>query len=77
MIRQIVIPTTNTCTLQLPNNMLGKRIEITAVEIKDILMLDTVEDVTKNAYEKAIYFFKQNAVDTNNIKKWSREDLYQ
>ncbi len=78
MLHKIVVPTRNTYLLQLPDEMVGKKVEVIAFEVgeADISSLVERED-TKKTYDEAINFFKEHAIDFSKIEKWKREDLYE
>ncbi|MBX2932452.1 MAG: hypothetical protein KF781_10965 [Chitinophagaceae bacterium] len=74
MIRQIVVPTQNNYTLELPDEMVGKKVEVIAFEIETGI---TERIGRKRTFAEALVFFRQNAVDFSAINKWNREDLYE
>lgn len=63
LIREIIFPTENTYTLHLPEEMIGKQVEIIAFEIEKTHL----ESEKKNIDDiKAI--FKDNLIDLSNYK---------
>ncbi len=77
MIREIIVPTQNTYVLHLPDNLIGKNVEVIAFSNEDISGGEAATNMAgKRTAEQAIAFYLKNAVDFENIKKWNREDLY-
>ena len=77
MMREIIVPTENTYLLHLPDNLIGKNVEVIAFSNYDISNPEIlVGKTSKRTPEQAIGFYAKNAVNFNNIEKWSREDLY-
>lgn len=77
MIRQIVIPTGNTLLLHIPDNLIGKKLEVIAFSQEDIAAdKQSIVPPQKKSIEDALAFFKKNSVDFSGIKKWRRDDLY-
>ncbi len=74
MIRQIVVPTQNNYTLELPDEMIGKKVEVIAFELETGI---TEPIDRKRTFAEALVFFRQNAIDFSTINKWKREDLYE
>ena len=74
MYRQIVVPQNTQLLLQLPQEFVGKQVEVIA-----FTMNETTENspVKKRTWEEAKEFFKKHAVDFSKIEKWKREDLYE
>lgn len=64
-------------SLKLPDEMIGKEIEVIAFNLSDKYSASSNKEVNAKQYKDAIAFFKKNAVDFSKIKKWSREDLYE
>ena len=75
MFRQIVTPTNTQLTLQLPDEFVGKTVEVIAFTTDDAPSQTIAEG--KRTFEDAIIFFKKNAVDFSKLGKWTREDLYE
>jgi hypothetical protein len=78
MIRQIVVPTKNTVVLRIPDDLIGKKIEVIAFSSEDFASekgSSTLPD--KKTIEEALAFYRKNAVDFTKIEKWNREDLYE
>ena len=75
MLRKIFVPKENFYTLRLPDDFVGKTVEVIAFTTDDA----TAQKIPaiKKTYEDAIAFFKSHAVDFSKIGKWSREDLYE
>lgn len=70
MIRQIIFPTSNTYTLKLPDELVGKEVEVLAFEIRDENEATIRDDKHKslNKYVKASDIFKDCRVDLTNYK---------
>ena len=78
MIRQIIVPAANTYILHLPDDLVGKQVELIAFSTDEVPSEKSAFDVTKKrSIEDAITFFKNNSVDFSKIEKWKREDLYE
>ena len=78
MIRQIIIPTQNSYLLHLPDNLIGKKVEVIAFAPDDIVNEPPTEVTeTKRTIEQAVSFFRKNAVNFTTLEKWTREDLYE
>ena len=78
MIRQMIIPTQNTYLLHLPDEMIGKNVEVIAFSQEDISSPILTEDKTeKRTVKEAIAFYRKNSVDFGKLEKWNREDLYE
>ena len=78
MIRAIIVPTQNTYTLHIPDNFIGKNVEIIAFTTDDIQEeISTGRKSEKRTIEQAIAFYTKNSIDFNTIEKWNREDLYE
>ncbi len=77
MFRKIIVPRENTYLLKLPDEMVGKEIEIIAFKTnKNEMTAKNSESDIRTRYRNAIAYFKKHAVDFSSIKKWTREDLY-
>lgn len=78
MIRQIITPTQNTYVLHLPDDLIGKNVEVIAFSTEDIAEEKvTIDPEKKRTFAEAVNFYKQNAVDFSKLEKWNREDLYE
>jgi hypothetical protein len=78
MLRQIIVTTENTLLLHLPDELVGKKVEVIAFSTEDINVEKSLtETVGKRTMEEARAFYKKNAVDFSILKKWNREDLYE
>jgi hypothetical protein len=78
MIRQIIVPAANTYILHLPDDFVGKQVELIAFSTDEVPSEKSVFDVAKKrTIEDAITFFKNNSVDFSKVEKWKREDLYE
>ena len=78
MIREIIVPTQNTYLLHLPDNLVGKNVEVIAFSSDDISTESApINKADKRTVEQALAFYKKNAVDFSKIEKWNREDLYE
>ena len=77
MLREIIVPTGNTYLLKLPDDMIGKEVEVIAFNLTDRNATSFREESNELQYQEAIAFFKKNAVDFSKIKKWTREELYE
>lgn len=67
MIRQIIIPTSNTYTLELPDELLGRKVEVLAFEVDNELVI-TLPDNEAVKFSKASDIFKDCRVDLTNYK---------
>jgi hypothetical protein len=63
LIREIIFPTENTYTLHLPEEMIGKQVEIIAFEIEK-----TPEDTKKKNIDDIKAIFKDSLIDLSNYK---------
>lgn len=77
MLREIIVPTENTYLLKLPDEMVGKEVEVIAFDLSDKHSTSLRKEINVKQYDEAIAFFKKNAVDFSKLKKWTREDLYE
>lgn len=78
MLREIIVPTENTYLLKLPDEMIGKEVEVIAFDLSDKQSTTSLrKEINVKQYHEAIAFFKKNAVDFSKLKKWTREDLYE
>ena len=71
--RQIIIPTKNTFVLHLPDQFIGKKVEVIVFSTEEMVPGNS----RKIAIENARAFYQTNAVDFSKIEKWKREDLYE
>lgn len=79
MIRQIIVPTSNSYVLNLPDELVGKEVEVLAFELQKEYAGKTNEKLIdrEGLVDNAIRFFKSVSVDTSHVEKYSREDLYE
>ncbi|MBI5220096.1 MAG: hypothetical protein HY958_14305 [Bacteroidia bacterium] len=77
MYRQIIIPESNTFLLNLPADFIGRQVEVIAFPVEENQTLEEQSNGDKYSWDKALKFFKKNAVDFSKIEKWKREDLYE
>jgi len=63
LLREIIFPTENTYTLKLPEEMIGKQIEIIAFEIEKAQL-----DSTKKSIDDIKAIFKDNLINLGNYK---------
>lgn len=77
MLREIIVPTENTYLLKLPDEMVGKEVEVIAFDLSDKHSTSLRKEINVKQYDEAIAFFKKNAVDFSKLKKWTRKDLYE
>ncbi|WP_026632282.1 hypothetical protein [Dyadobacter alkalitolerans] len=68
LIRQIIVPTGNSYTLNLPNEMIGKQVEVIAKEIEMPEQLDSDIETRKQRIEQIREIFKDDLVDLSNFK---------
>ena len=61
MYREIIIPTNTTQTIEIPEEFIGKQVEIIAFAIEE-----KETDQSKN--EKAFKFWKKHSIDMSNFK---------
>ena len=78
MIRQMIVPTQNTYLLHIPDDLIGKNVEVIAFSTDDT----TIEKITGiktdiRTIDEAIAFYTKHAVDFSKLEKWNREDLYE
>ncbi len=65
MLREIIIPENNTYLLKLPDDLVGKKVEVLAFEIGETTENgDKIEERLKSIRE----IFKSNRVDLSNFK---------
>lgn len=74
MIRQLIVPAQNTYVLHLPDDLVGKNVELIAFATDDISSseLNPKTDSNRRTIENAIAFYKKNSVDFSKIEKWNR-----
>lgn len=77
MIRKSIVPTQNTYLLHLPDELLGKHVEVIAFSTDDVPANTDENDNNLRTVEQAIAFYQNNSVDFNKVAKWNREDLYE
>ena len=78
MIREIIVPTQNTYLLHLPDNLIGKNVEVITFSNDDISIENTSSQISgKKTMAQAIAFYKEHAIDFSKINKWRRDDLYE
>jgi hypothetical protein len=78
MIRQIIVPTKNTFLLHLPDDLVGKEVEVIAFSTNDVTPdNESVATTATRTLKDAAAFYKKHSVDFTKIEKWSREDLYE
>jgi hypothetical protein len=82
MFRTIITPKQTTLTIELPDQMVGKSVEVIAFEIEDNGEKiegpkDSATGKRKRTFEEAVKFWDENAVDFSKFEKWKREDLYE
>jgi hypothetical protein len=63
LVREIIYPTENNYTLRLPDELIGKEVEIIAFEIEK-----TQKKSHQNSLEDLRAIFKDNRVDLSNFK---------
>ncbi|SEI44933.1 hypothetical protein SAMN05216327_101650 [Dyadobacter sp. SG02] len=66
LVRKIIVPTSTTFTLTLPEEMIGKEIEVVASEVKAPRVLTELEKDQRMQAIRAI--FKDYRVDLSNFK---------
>ena len=82
MYRAIFTPKQTKLTIDPPEEMVGKPVEVLAFEIekngeKLVNPDDLTETKRKRTFEEAVKFWDLNAVDFSKFEKWKREDLYE
>ena len=80
MIREIIIPNSNTYTLHLPDSMIGKEVEILAFDMTENSKVANTKDTITNldstiSNYNIIEFCKKISTNTP-IGKFNREELY-
>lgn len=78
MFRTIITPKETTLTIELPDQMVGKTVEVIAFEIEKngetiVKPEDLVESKPKRTFEEAVAFWDSMAVDMSNFK-FNREE---
>lgn len=69
LIREIIVPTGNSYTLTLPDEMIGKRVEVIAFELnKDFLGNDETTIDQNQIVNDIREIFKGNLLDMSNFK---------
>ena len=77
MLRQIIVPTKNTYMLLIPDDLIGKKVEVIAFSAEDVNAEKALLHKQKRTFEEALAFYNKNSVDFSKIEKWTREDLYE
>lgn len=82
MYRAIITPKQTKLTIDLPEEMVGKPVEVLAFEIQKnaetiVKPEDSADSKHKKIYEEAVKFYKANSIDFSKLEKWKREDLYE
>lgn len=73
LIREIIVPTGNSYTLNLPDKMIGKQVEVIAKEIEIPDPSDLDIEARKQRIEQIREIFKNDLVDLSNFK-FDRDD---
>lgn len=73
LIREIIVPTQNTYTLQLPDEMIGKQIEVIAFEIDKKIVPKDDNKPLPNELADIQKIFEGKRVDLSNFK-FNREE---
>ena len=74
LIRKIIVPTGNSYVLTLPDEMIGKRVEVIAFELnKDIPVIDGESVDQSQIVDEIKGIFKENLVDMSGFK-FNREE---
>ena len=69
LIREIIVPTGNSYTLNLPYEMIGKQVEVIAFEIgKPAALKEWSETTQKQKMDEIKEIFKDSLVDLSNFK---------
>lgn len=68
MIRQIVVPTQNNYTLELPDEMVGKKVEEIVFEIENVTTENNRTNNTENRLRSIKKIFQDNLIDLSNYK---------
>ncbi|MCF0053224.1 hypothetical protein LXM25_24350 [Dyadobacter sp. LJ53] len=69
LIREIIVPTGNSYTLNLPDEMIGKQVEVIAFEIGNPTQSADIEiEAGEQKIEKIREIFKDSLVDLSNFK---------
>ncbi|WP_194973161.1 hypothetical protein [Aquiflexum lacus] len=69
LIREIIVPTGNSYTLTLPDEMIGKRVEVIAFELnKDVLVNDETKIDQNQILSDIREIFKGNLLDMSKFK---------
>jgi hypothetical protein len=82
MIRQFIVPSENKVTLEIPSNLVGKKVEVILFADEEVAKtLGNSETPTterrKRTFEEARAFYEKNGVGFSKLGKWTREDLYE
>ena len=75
MFRQIITTSENMLHLQLPDELVGKKIEIIVFALDSVVARQPEKEV-KRTMEEARIFYKNHAVDFGTLEKWDRNELY-
>lgn len=68
MIRQIVVPTQNNYTLELPDEMVGKKVEVIVFEIENVTTENNGTNNTEKRLRNIKKIFQDNLIDMSNYK---------
>ena len=78
MIRQMIVPTQNTYLLHIPDDLIGKNVEVIAFSTDDTSIEKISDNKTSGrTIQEAIAFYTKHSVDFSQLEKWNREDLYE
>ena len=66
LVKKIIVPKSTTLTLTLPKEMIGKEIEVTAIEVKAPRALTELEK--QQRMDAIMAIFKDSRVDLSNFK---------
>ncbi len=73
MFRKIIIPESVNISLLLPENFIGKQIEVIAFKVDDEKIIEKQSGADKYAWENAKNFFDAHRIDLTNFK-FNREE---
>ena len=68
MYRKIIVPENAKISISLPENFVGRHVEVIAFTIEDKQILETQSDDNKYAWKNARKFFDAHRIDLSNFK---------
>jgi len=68
MYRQIIIPESNRYLLDLPQDFIGKKVEVIAFTVEENSLIENHNDENKYAWKNAKEFFDAHKINLSNFK---------